>query len=328
MSGKSATSAMRSMTLIMMASSSSGRCPMLTSCSPVLMLCERAQLIRWVSSLSAVCRCAPHCFFSIAQSNTTVPRAMVSTVYFTVLTAFSTIVSARAYTSNLKIYAITYPYIAGIKLAIPDVDPVKVVFFCLPGLIGSSLGFAYGGGRLVRSMACSGLLPNWLATVQKDATDAELEHARITGEKIPLKETKPVMAVIFVSVLAYIVICVGYFKINDPLVKIIRMGGLMTCIEVYGMMGSYIVFATKFSGMERGYVSPVGVPGAIITLLYFIMIFCAFFYFDNDRKGHGLTLMCYFFGFMIYYFAVVTKRQFFSKEEQDNFMKAYVVNGK
>eukprot|EP01039_Chlorochromonas_danica_P010248 gene10248-11343_t len=120
---------------------------------------------------------------STDQSNKTVPRAMVSTVYFTVLTAFSTIISARAYTSNLKIYAITYPYTAGFKLAIPDIDPAHVMFLCLPGLIGSSLGFAYGGGRLVRSMACSGLLPKWLATVQKDATDAELEHARITANK-------------------------------------------------------------------------------------------------------------------------------------------------
>eukprot|EP00981_Chlorochromonas_danica_P007028 scaffold1529_cov180-Ochromonas_danica.AAC.2 len=99
------------------------------------------------------------------QLNKVVPVAMVRIMIFTILIALGTVFAARAYVSDPNtLLSEAYPYTVGLKICLKGVNDKVLPFFSLAGITGSFLGFLYGGGRQIRSMACSGLLPSWLAT--------------------------------------------------------------------------------------------------------------------------------------------------------------------
>lgn len=302
------------------------------------------------------------------QLNKVVPVAMVRIMIFTILISVGTVFAARAYVSDPNtLLSEAYPYTVGLKICLKGVNDKVLPFFSLAGITGSFLGFLYGGGRQIRSMACSGLLPTWLATVQKDSTDeaevqvqpqvssglsaenakGEEEGSRAAevvsgsggvvkraggllevGDDMVKKETKPVMAILLCALLSYVLLVAGYYKVNTFFLKIVHMGGLQTCLEVIGMMAAHVVFATRFKSMDRGFKSPFGLWGSLLVIAFFFFYMITVLIYDDDNKGLGITLMLYFVGCMIYYWWVANKRQFFSKEEQEKFMKAYIVNGK
>jgi hypothetical protein len=92
-----------------------------------------------------------------------------------------------------------------------------------------------------------------------------------------------------------------------------------------GMFISFIVFRTHFSGMKRHWVSPVGIPGALVGICMALVLCIAVIILEPYPKA----LMTYF-GFMgcavIYYVFYARHTQYFSKEEQKHFLKAYIVN--
>eukprot|EP00981_Chlorochromonas_danica_P001040 scaffold236_cov164-Ochromonas_danica.AAC.16 len=216
----------------------------------------------------------------VIQLNKTVPVAMVRIMIFTILMSLGTVFAARAYVSDPNtLLSEAYPYTVGLKICLRGVNDKVLPFFSLAGITGSFLGFLYGGGRQIRSMACSGLLPSWLATVQKDSTDdaevqvqpqassglvveyakGEEEGCRAAeavsgsggvvkragglldvGDDMVKKETKPVMAILLCALLSYVLLVAGYYKVNTFFLKIVHMGGLQTCLEVFGMMAAHV----------------------------------------------------------------------------------------
>eukprot|EP00981_Chlorochromonas_danica_P005655 scaffold1170_cov158-Ochromonas_danica.AAC.8 len=260
------------------------------------------------------------------QSNKTVPRAMVIVMYFTIALALSTVVAARSYVSNpADLGNDPYPYSFGIDIVLKHINHRKSTFFSLAGVIGSSLGFSYGGARQMRAMASSGLLPPFLVGSQH-YNIYEVVTGR-SAEPDGVKETKPVVALIVCSVLSYTLLVAGYYEIENFQIRMLRMAGIATCVEIWGMLSGYVIFSTRFSHLERGFRSPFGILGAIIGMLFFVLIFISYFgYGGEDRVAIGCSLILYIFLSLLYYIFVAKKRQFFSKEEQEKFMKAYVVN--
>eukprot|EP00981_Chlorochromonas_danica_P002284 scaffold440_cov277-Ochromonas_danica.AAC.18 len=79
--------------------------------------------------------------------------------------------------------------------------------------------------------------------------------------------------------------------------------------------------------MERVVKNPFGMTGAFVPMAFFGMLFVLKLYYGgNEAIGQGIALAVFFVSILVYYFWVVEKRQFFSKEEQHKFMKAYIVN--
>eukprot|EP00981_Chlorochromonas_danica_P016304 scaffold16648_cov338-Ochromonas_danica.AAC.1 len=94
------------------------------------------------------------------------------------------------------------------------------------------------------------------------------------------------------------------------------------------MMSAYLIFSTRFVNMDRGFRSPFGMVGALMAICFWLLLFVINLYYqtENDRMWEGLSLLVFFVVCMVYYVAFASGRQFFSKEEQEKFLKAYIVN--
>lgn len=267
------------------------------------------------------------------RSNRVVPHAMMHIMVGTVVVAFLEVVAARSYVLNpYKLLLYPFVYNVGLEKALPHVGSKFLPLFSLAGMFGNGYGFLYGGARQVRSMAGSGLLPAMLTFSQsKEQVESE-EQAVLPskdkgGEDGHEKEIKPTMSLLVCSLFCYALLVVGFYEIDTFSRKVSRMCSLLSMIQTASLMLAYCVFAVRFSNLERHVRSPFHVPGALIVIGYFITIFVSIFYYEDGSEDLGYSLVVFFVSSMIYYFAVANKRQFFSKEEQDKFMKAYVMNG-
>lgn len=188
----------------------------------------------------------------------------------------------------------------------------------------------------MRSMAGSGLLPRFLLMsqskeqVQDESVVASQGKNDLSEKGGALdkqeRDIKPTMALAASSLLAYVLLVVGFYEIDDFSRKLSRMCSLLATIQTCGLMLAYCVFCTRFSNLERHVRSPFHIPGAFIVIGYFIVTFVWIFYDEDDSQNLGYTLIIFFAVSALYYHLVAKKRQFFSKEEQEKFMKAYVVN--
>eukprot|EP01031_Cornospumella_fuschlensis_P034905 gene34905-42271_t len=78
--------------------------------------------------------------------------------------------------------------------------------------------------------------------------------------------------------------------------------------------------------MERSFRSPLGLFGAYLGMAVFSLTFIGIAFFNEDNGISISTFVIFMIFAMAYYFLVAQKREFFSKEEQDKFMKAYILN--
>lgn len=261
---------------------------------------------------------------------------MVVVIVSSSLVALTTVVCARIYEVNyIKFGLYTFPYDLGLLITLGEsVDARYLSFFSLPALLGGFLAMIFAGGRQVCSMACSGLLPKALAIIQTEddvlPLHAHKENVVSASEKeFVVKETKPILAIAATCFVSYFILLGTYYTVDDFFLRILTMAGVQSCIETFLAMGAYLIFATRFSGMERGFISPFGMVGAVLVMGFTTMILFSLFYYGDIQKknGQGIGEAAFFGVCMIYYYFVANKRQFFSKEEQDKFMKAYIVNG-
>ena len=188
----------------------------------------------------------------------------------------------------------------------PDLWYLGALFSIVP-LFASALTFMWGCGYQVASLARSGLVPSVFATTY--------------GEN----ET-PVVA-LGISTLVQFLICLGNQRTGE-------LTGIRTCYRammigatfVYvGMFTSFIVFRTNFSGMKRHWVSPVGIPGALVGLCIALILCIAVVILDS-RSNAVITYFVFMGCAMLYYVLYARHTQYFSKEEQKHFLKAYIVN--
>lgn len=240
--------------------------------------------------------------------NSIVPKAMVQVHYLTIIMMLATLVAARAYVRfPYELVLQDRPYNLGMMMTFPGINRQLVNFLTLPGVLGCALGFSFASGRQVRSMASSGLLPAWLSTKDPNA--------------------RPLAAMVTCSLLSFSLLCSLYYDVVNYLMKIIILAELLTCLEAIAMAMAYLIFATRFSGMQRGYTAWTGTTGALLLIPYFLFNFATMFkYGYGDSQSLGLTLLILIASAFCYYQFIAAKRQFYSKEEQDQFMKAYVVN--
>eukprot|EP00981_Chlorochromonas_danica_P013140 scaffold5903_cov165-Ochromonas_danica.AAC.15 len=275
---------------------------------------------------------------SFFESNKVVPWAMVVVIFSSSLLALATVVSARMYEVNyIKFALYNFPYDLGLLTTLgKNVDARFVTFFSLPALLGGFLAMTFAGGRQMCSMACSGLLPKALGIVQRE-DDEVLPLPGVKGDGVTvndsekalvMKETKPILAIVTTCMLGYFLLVGLYYSTDNFVLSLVAMAGAQSLIQTFFTMGAYLVFATRFSCMERGFKSPFGMTGAILVMAFTVMVLFSLFYYGSTevKNGRGIGESLFFAVCMIYYYVVANKRQFFSKEEQDRFMKAYVVN--
>jgi hypothetical protein len=77
--------------------------------------------------------------------------------------------------------------------------------------------------------------------------------------------------------------------------------------------------------MDRQFVNPLGAVSAIFGMAYFVIVVLSLLFLQHDYIVVVVFVPVLLLA-IVYYYKVVESRQFFSKEEQDKFMKAYILN--
>jgi ethanolamine permease len=177
----------------------------------------------------------------------------------------------------------------------------------VPTLLSSVMGFMYASGRQMYSMSKSGLLPSFLSkTYGKRKTPLV---AMITTACIGVCTLLPVW---------------GFNPNADDLYELCMIGA---CCVYISMFWCYIIFKIRYDSMDRQFINPFGIASAIYGILYFALVLTTLLFAQLDFNAL-CAFTPYVFIAIVYYYQVVESRQFFSKDEQQQFMKAYILNGK
>eukprot|EP00981_Chlorochromonas_danica_P007684 scaffold1867_cov177-Ochromonas_danica.AAC.1 len=249
-----------------------------------------------------------------------------------------------------------FPFSPGLTIALPGIKAKFADFFSLPSIVGASLGVFYSGAKQINSMMDSGLFPSFNLRYLKKLAKIDVSGGSDVGYEIegnivgenkssisydcsasergfavshPLKSVlETIIPVTISGVVSYILLVVCYYTIDDLLPYIVHMAGLLACFEICCMMGAYLIFSTRFANMDRGFRSPFGMVGALMAIGLWILLFVTNLYYQdaNDRMWVGLSLLFFYVVCMVYYVSFARHRQFFSREEKEKFLKAYIVN--
>jgi ethanolamine permease len=116
----------------------------------------------------------------------------------------------------------------------------------------------------------------------------------------------------------------GFNPGADDLYELCMIGA---CCVYIAMFWCFIVFKVRYDGMDRTFTNPLGIASAVYGICYFLLVLFTLLFAQLDFNA-----LCAFVPYIVlsvvYYFKVVESRQFFSKDEQQKFMKAYILNGK
>lgn len=180
--------------------------------------------------------------------------------------------------------------------------------FCVLPCFGSCLGFMYVAGRQMQAMARSGLLP-------------ALFKRTYGKHETPLASMMAVSAVGLVS-LAF----AWHF---DPHTLLFRMAISGSCVAYILMLLCFLQFRTTYSHMVRTFISPLGMLGAVYGIACFAVVELAVLFVLPLRVDFHQTtaFLCICAVAAAHYFLVAQYAQTFSPEEQEKFMRTYIING-
>ncbi len=176
-----------------------------------------------------------------------------------------------------------------------------------PTLFSSVMGFMFASGRQMYSMSKSGLLPACLSRTHGD-------------RKVPV-------VAMTTSAAIGIIVLLPVWGLNpnaDDLYELCMIGA---CCVYVSMFWCFIVFKLRYGAMDRTFTNPLGIVSAIYGIIYFGLVLGTLLFSQLDFNAL-LAFVPYMILAVVYYFKVVEARQFFSKDEQQKFMKAYILNGK
>jgi ethanolamine permease len=186
--------------------------------------------------------------------------------------------------------------------------PLKLsIIFTLPALYATAFGFMFFYGRQLRAMGNAGLVNPMIGT--------SLE-----------KYKTPFNGLLFGSAIGYS-ICLPCFFFPSFGGYLFQMS-MLCCTMIYlSQFASYVVFKSLLGNIKREYHSPLGVAGAMVGAVVFLLIMISIAFFQDDFY----TLIAFVLFTLlssIYYYLYVKDRQFFSVEEKTVLMAAHVVKCK
>eukprot|EP00981_Chlorochromonas_danica_P011002 scaffold3611_cov288-Ochromonas_danica.AAC.1 len=161
----------------------------------------------------------------------------------------------------------------------------------------------------------------------------EIADVAVSNEVPPLsvlsKSTlESIIPLAISGTISYIVLVACYYKVDNFVPYIVHSAALFSSVEIIFVMGAYLIFSTRFANMDRGFRSPFGMLGAVLAIGFWILLFVSILYYlsPNDRMWEGLSLLFFYIVCIVYYVGFASRHQFFSREEQEKFLKAYIVN--
>ena len=189
-----------------------------------------------------------------------------------------------------------------------NIDEKLAIAFSIPATYATAYGFVNAGGRVVISMARSGLFP------------------KIFREQYGKYRT-PYIALLLSGAIGYaLCILVFFFPIvNLYLFNICMSSAFFAYIA---QLVGYIVFRLKYSPHEKHFKSPLGVFGAVYGILVFTLAFIGVIGYQNDNYVAIISFTIMLTSYTVYYLIYAKKRQTFSSEEKSIFLFVHIIKCK
>eukprot|EP01031_Cornospumella_fuschlensis_P025331 gene25331-30587_t len=182
--------------------------------------------------------------------------------------------------------------------------------FMLPGAVGTAYGFMFAFSQQLHSMASSGLLPACLR--------------RTHGQY-----RTPYVALLVGSALSFLCVLGLYLCLGGRLREITRdlfeVSLLGSCAVDISLLCAYRVYRSRYSNLQRVFRNPLGCAATYVGIAIFSFLGICLAFFAGQHVSIVFFVVSVSMG-ALYYFGVARQREFFSQEEQEQFMKAYILN--
>ncbi len=168
------------------------------------------------------------------------------------------------------------------------------VVLSIPATFATAFGFIFSYGKMLGAMAESKLLPSLM---QRRDSHTNQPHA----------------AIIAGSVLGYLICILVYFipVVSDYLFNICILSAFFVYItQCVGFIHLRIIF----HHLPREFWSPVGIPGAVVSILIWLLGIISVIGFQEDNVAIVVIVVVSVL-FSVYYIAVAQRRQILSKDE-------------
>lgn len=251
----------------------------------------------------------PLCSLRVVDESRVIPRALMTSF------GIMFVISILAVFAVACHYPGVHPKLANTLFVLQygledatNMNPKWYPLLLIVPTLASTTGYLFAAGNQLAAMAESGLV-------------SKLLRPRVGEDQIP------VVAILTCGLIQYVV----YFLLHHFEPNLIIFASNIWFIAAPGLFMfvclAFIAFRIKFTNMKRNFVSPFGLFGGIYGALcwFFIGVVNSDHRFQPNTKA--IKAFYIFMSIMIvYYFAYVRKVQCFSKEEQDKFMKVYILN--
>lgn len=186
----------------------------------------------------------------------------------------------------------------------------KVTLLSLPAAFSTSFGFMYGYGKLTVAMASSKLLPSFLI-------------------RRTVSSGSPYAALIYNSLFSYgVCVCSAVSPAFQREVYNVCM--LSAFLSYMAQCMGFIMLRTKYQHLPREFRSPLGIPGAVLSMVVWLMGIVSIVGFQENNNFPVAAL--FYVGIVavqsFLYFFWFQSRQTFSVEERRVMLVAHVINCK
>jgi ethanolamine permease len=243
----------------------------------------------------------------IINVNVNLPRGLVVATLFTFVISFWVMIGACGNFpgASISLALDPFPLTFGYKLILRAPRGFGAIMAILPSF-AAALVFMYGCGYQLQALSNSGILPTIFA--------------KSFGEN----ET-PYFNLVASSLIQYLVCILIWFVFPYEIPVLLQVVFVGAALVYTGLFAAFIVFRTHFGNMKRHWVSPLGIPGAVLGIGIAQTMFVSVTFFQATYEP--IVFYCiYLFAALIFYFAYAKKYQFFSPEEQKKFLKVYILN--
>lgn len=232
------------------------------------------------------------------------PRGILAGIFTLIVSAFM-ILWLNPSVAGIGSHALAKsgePLLDGFKAIYGDGIAKALALVAVLGLVASFHTIIFAKGRQIYSLSRAGYFPSVLSVTH---------GSRKT----------PHLAMMLGSVLALAVMFVLWFTLGaDKGAAVI--GGTLLNMAVFGAMFSYIMQAlsfirlrSKLPAMERPYRSPLGVPGAALTVA--IAVVTLYFQLSDPLYRDGVLWVALWFAVGIAYFALVGRKHLILSPEEE-----------
>ncbi|SMF71807.1 amino acid permease [Neorhizobium sp. CSC1952] len=194
------------------------------------------------------------------------------------------------------------PLLDGFKAVYGDGGVVVLGLVALTGLIASFHTILYAQGRQVYSLSRAGYFPTALSVTHSTYRTPYI--AMITGSLVGLA----VMLVIWFSLGAE----QGGSVIGSVLLNMAVFGAMFSYIM---QAISFIILRKKLPNIERPFRSPLGIPGAVLTIV--IAVVTLLYQIQDPNFTRGVLWVIVWFAVAIAYFAIVGRHRLILSPEEE-----------